>query len=404
MAQDIAQARKNPYLDVLSSPGAAAFSTAAAIARMPMSMIGIGTVLMVQTLYGSYGMAGRVAAVLGLAQALVSPQLARWVDRRGQRVILLPSLGVTALGLAGLVVAGVLHAPEPVLWLFAAVAGASQGSYGSMVRARWSHLLRDPRRLHTAYSLESAVDELVYIAGPILATTLATAIAAPSGLVVAAVATVAGGLWFCSLRGTEPPVRPAPADGAPRRSALLVPGMPVLLVAFVSTGTIFGAAEVATVAFAEEEGAKAMSGVVLAVFAAGSLLAGLAYGARHWISPATRRFTIGMAALAAGVSLFFLANSLWALAAVMFVTGMAIAPTIITGNALVQELMEPHQLTEGLAWVGTAIGIGASVGASLAGVRIDDAGAHAGFLVAMVASWVAAVVTLAAGRTLRRRR
>lgn len=366
-------------------------------------MIGIGTVLMVQTLYGSYGMAGRVAAVLGLAQALVSPQLARLVDRVGQRRVLLPALAVTAVGLTGLVVAAAMRAPEAVLWLFAAVAGGSQGSYGSMVRARWSHALDHPRRLHAAYSLESAIDELVFIAGPIIATTLATAITSSFGIVVAAVATVVGGLWFLSLRATEPPVRPAPADGGRHRSAVLVPGMPVLLVAFIATGVIFGATEVSTVAFSEEQGSKALSGVVLAVFAAGSLIAGLVYGARHWLSPATRRFTIGMAALAAGVSLFFLVQSLWVLAAVMFVTGMAIAPTIITGNALVQDLMEPHQLTEGLAWVGTAIGIGTSLGASLAGARIDDGGAHAGFLVAMVAGWVAAVVTFAAGRTLRRR-
>lgn len=402
MAQDIARRRRNPYADVLSTRGAAAFSGAAAVARLPMSMIGIGTVLMVQTLYGSYGMAGRVAAVLGLAQAFVSPQLARLVDRRGQRAVLLPSLAVTSVGLAGLVGAAVLHAPEGVLWLFAAVAGASQGSYGSMVRARWSHVVPEPRRLHTAYSLESAVDELVFIAGPILATTLATAAFPASGLVVAGVATVVGGLWFCAQRATEPPVSAAGHE-APHRSAVFVPGVPVLMVAFAATGVIFGATEVSTVAFAEEQGAKAMSGVVLAVFAAGSLLAGLAYGARHWLSPAPRRFAIGMCALAAGVALFWFVDSLWVLAGVMFVAGMAIAPTIITGNQLVQNLMAPQQLTEGLAWVGTAIGVGASMGASLAGARVDAAGAHAGFLVAMVAGWTATAVTLVAVRTLRRR-
>jgi MFS family permease len=386
---------------VLRTPGALKFSAAGALARLPMSMVGIGAVLMVQGIYDSYAMAGRVAAVLGLAQAFLAPQIARWVDRRGQRTVLLPTLAVSVVGLGGLVTAAVLGSPEWVLWPFAAIAGASQGSYGSMVRARWNHALDDSRRLHTAYSLESSIDELVYIVGPILATTLATAVAAPSALVVAGVATAVGGLLFVFQRATEPPVV-APDSEARQRPVVLTPGMPVLVLVFVAMGMIFGSMEVATVAFAEELGSKGMAGVVLAVFALGSMVAGLAYGARHFTSPAARRFVIGMAALGAGVSLFLLAHSLWTLAIVMFVAGLAIAPTVITGNGLVQDMVGKHQLTEALAWVGTSIGIGASLGASVAGARVDAAGADAGFLVAVGAGWFATLLTLAASRTLRR--
>lgn len=401
MPETVASPRPNPYAAVLRTPGALRFSAAGALARLPMSMVGIGAVLMVQGLYDSYAMAGRVAAVLGLAQAFLAPQIARWVDRHGQRTVLLPALLVTAVGLGGLVTAAVLGAPEWVLWPFAAVAGGSQGSYGSMVRARWNSVLDDPRRLHTAYSLESSVDELVYIVGPVLATTLATAVAAPSALVVAGIAAVVGGLLFVVQRATEPPVVVPDAD-VRRRPVVLVPGMPVLVLVFVAMGVIFGSMEVVTVAFAEELGSKGTSGVVLAVFALGSMVAGLVYGARHFTSPAVRRFVIGMVALAPGVSLFLLAQSLWTLAAVMFVAGLAIAPTVITGNGLVQDMVGRHQLTEALTWVGTSIGIGASLGASLAGLRVDVAGADAGFLVPVGAAWFAALLTLAASRTLRR--
>jgi MFS family permease len=366
-----------------------------------MSMVGIGAVLMVQGLYDSYAMAGRVAAVLGLAQAILAPQIGRWVDRHGQRRVLLPALVVSVTGLGGLVTAAVLGAPEWVLWPFAVLAGGSQGSYGAMVRARWNHALDDPRRLHTAYSLESSIDELVYIVGPVLATTLATAVAAPSALVLAGVAAMVGGLLFLVQRATEPPVV-APDAGVRHRPVFLTPGMPVMVLVFMAMGVIFGSMEVVTVAFAEELGSKGMSGVVLAVFALGSMVAGLAYGARHFTSPAHRRFVIGMAALGPGVSLFLLAQSLWVLAAVMFVAGLAIAPTVITGNGLVQDMVARHQLTEALTWVGTSIGIGASLGAAFAGARVDDAGAAAGFLVTVGAGWFATLLTLAASRTLRR--
>jgi MFS family permease len=399
--QTAASPRSNPYAAVLRTPGALRFSAAGALARLPMSMVGIGAVLMVQGLYDSYAMAGRIAAVLGLAQAFLAPQIARWVDRRGQRTVLLPTLAVSAVGLGGLITAAVLGAPEWVLWPFAAIAGGSQGSYGSMVRARWNHALDDPRRLHTAYSLESSIDELVFIVGPVLATTLATAVAAPSALVLAGLATVVGGLLFVAQRATEPPVVVPDAE-VRHRPVILIPGMPVMVLVFVAMGMIFGSVEVTTVAFAEELGSKGLSGVVLAVFALGSMVAGLAYGARHFTSRASRRFVIGMAAFGPGVSLVLLADSLWMLAIVMFVAGMAIAPTVITGNGLVQDMVGKHQLTEALAWVGTSIGMGASLGAAVAGARVDAAGAHAGFLIAVGAAWFATLLTLAASRTLRR--
>ena len=144
-----------------------------------------------------------------------------------------------------------------------------------------------------------------------------------------------------------------------------------------------------------------MSGAILAVFAAGSLISGLLYGARHWVRPLWVRFGIGMVLLGVGVTFFFVVNSLWALAAVMFVTGFAIAPTLINGNGLVQELVAPGRLTEGLTWVGTALGIGVSIGSSIAGARIEAAGSHGGFLVVVIAGGVAVVATLASLRTLR---
>lgn len=54
--------RGNPFLEVLARPGAWRFSVAGAIGRMPMSMFGLGTVLLIASVTGSYGLAGIVAA------------------------------------------------------------------------------------------------------------------------------------------------------------------------------------------------------------------------------------------------------------------------------------------------------------------------------------------------------
>lgn len=393
-----------PYRDVLARPGALAFSSTGVLARMPMSMVGIGIVLMVEALYDSYGLAGRVSAVFVVAQAVCSPQIARLVDRYGQARVMRPALLTSAAGIVLLVVAATLHAHPAWLYAAAVLAGATVGSFGALVRARWNHALGDDaRRVHTAFSLESALDELVFVVGPVLATVLATSVAPSAGLVVPVVAMLLGGLAFLAQRRTEPPPAPAHAGPGSRGTVLRDPGMVVLVLVFVAMGAIFGATDVSTVAFAEEVGRPALAGPVLAVFALGSLVSGLLYGARHWTSPLHLRFAIGVIALAVGVCAFFLAQSLAVLAVVMFVVGFAIAPSIVNGNALVQGLVPPGRLTEGLTWVSTALGVGVSVGSSVAGTRIDAGGAHAGFLVVVVAGAGALVATLVALPVLRPR-
>ncbi|UCN15105.1 MFS transporter [Cellulomonas iranensis] len=390
------------YRDVLARPGALAFSATGVVARLPMSMVGIGIVLMISSLYGSYGLAGRVSAAMVVAQAAGGPQIARLVDRYGQARVMRPAIVVSATSIVGLIVAASVHAPSAWLYVTAVLAGATIGSFGSLVRARWTHVLGDdPRRIHTAYSLESALDELVFVVGPVAATALATSVAPTAGLIVPVVAMLVGGLAFLSLRRTEPAVAAA-HEPRPRGSVLARPGMLVIILVFVAIGGIFGATDVATVAFAEEQGSKGAAGLILAVLALGSLISGLLYGARHWVSPLHRRFAIGVVALAIGVCAFFLTQSLWALAGVMFVVGFAIAPSIINGNALVAELVPAGRLTEGLTWVGTGLSVGVSVGSSLAGTQIDAGGSHAGFLVVVASGAAALVATLVALPSLRR--
>ena len=75
----------SPYLEILRLPGALAFSAAGFLARMPMSMFSLGTVLLVAATTGRYGLAGLVAAVGAVGYALGAPQIARLIDRFGQR-------------------------------------------------------------------------------------------------------------------------------------------------------------------------------------------------------------------------------------------------------------------------------------------------------------------------------
>ena len=78
-----------PYRDLLVTPGGLRFSSAAFIARMPISMIGLGIVLLVVAKTDSYGRAGALSAAFALVNAGAAPVIARLVDRFGQRRVLL---------------------------------------------------------------------------------------------------------------------------------------------------------------------------------------------------------------------------------------------------------------------------------------------------------------------------
>lgn len=390
-----------PYREILSLRGAVRFSAAGFVARMPISMIGIGVVLLVSSTTGSYGVAGGVAAALSLAASLVSPQIARVIDRFGQSRVLPPILAVHVIALAGLMAAAALDAPYWVLYVTAVLAGSAAVSIGSLVRARWTHLLSGTSRLHTAFSLESVIDELIFVLGPVLVTVLATQVHRLAGLTAVVAFALGGGLAFAVQKSTEPPIRPR-GDGAPHESAIRSRALQLIVPIMAGFGAIFGAVEVATVGFADAAGSRAGAGPVLAAYALGSLISGILYGVIRWRASLATRFVIASGVMAVSTIPMPFAPNLLVLAATVFVAGFAISPALIAGFGLVEARVPAAALTEGLTWATTGIGLGLTVGSALAGQIIDSYGANEAFLVSVAGGVFAALVAFAASRTLGR--
>lgn len=389
-----------PYRRVLSVPGGAAFSAAGFVARLPISMQTLGTVLLVAATSGSYALAGAVSATFALVQALVAPVLGRLIDRVGQARVLLPALVVHTAGLAALVSLALADAPVWTLFPAAAAYGGSYPQPGSMVRARWAHALGGTPLLPTAFSLESVIDEVVFVVGPVLVTVLATQVSPAAGLLTAYGFTAVGSVALAVQRATEPPPHPV-LDGGRRGSALRLPGLRVLIGVGVALGSVFGSIEVATVAFTAERGQPAAAGLVLALLAAGSLIAGLWYGTVGWRAPPHRRFVLGVLLLAAATLTLPLASGVLALAVLAFVGGSAISPALIAGFALLERLVPARFRTEGLAWFSTGLGVGLALSSAVAGQVVDAAGGRAALGVTVAAGLLAAVLVLAGVRWLR---
>jgi MFS family permease len=389
-----------PYRQLLATPGGLAFSSAGFVARMPMSMMGLGIVLLVVAHNGRYGLAGAVTATFALVNALASPVISRLVDRLGQSRVLRPTVAIHSVWLVAFVALASRDAPTWTLFATAGTAGLSSPSIGSMVRARWGYVLGSGATRHTAYSLESVLDECIFVLGPLLVAVLATQIAPQAGLLVALAFLVVGSLSLAALRSSEPP--PTPVHERDGRSPLLAPGMPIVVTTMLFIGGVFGGVELSVIGFADQDGHPSLAGPLLACYAGGSMMAGLVYGARHWHWSLTRRLLSGAGAMTLTTATLPFITEPAVLAPLLFVAGIGIAPTLISGLSLVEGLVAPGQVTEGLTWATTGIVVGLSLASPIAGRVVDEVGARQAFTVAVASGAAAVVVALLGYRRLSR--
>src|SRR4051794_6062504 len=380
----------NPYLHVLRTPHALPMVLAAFIGRLPLSMVGLGSVLLVQDHTGSYGLGGAVAAVGAITTAISGPVIGRLADTHAQRRVLLSVLAIFVV--AGSLFLASVRQDWPLWTVFASagLAGASLPPVASMIRVRWTHLLRGTPRLPTALAMESVVDEFVFIVGPVLVTFLSTAGHTTSGVVTAFTLATVGSLLFAAQRHTEPP--PAPHEHRRGPSAMRVPGLRGLFVVGAAVGSILGPLESGLVAFADEVGARPLSGLLIAALAAGSMVAGIGWGTVHWRVRLRHRLVCVLATLTVLTIPLTLVGSYWLMLPLVVLTGVAVSPSLISAFTLAEVLVPRAAVTEAFTWIGTALALGVAVGASLAGKIVDSVGANASFLVATVSAGAAAVV------------
>ncbi|MFI0895930.1 MFS transporter [Streptomyces sp. NPDC020983] len=350
-------------------------------------MLTISLVLLVEHTTGSYAQAGAAAAVTGVAMALCAPRAGRLADRHGQRAVLVPGVALHALSVCALVVLALAHAPAWALLATAVPAGATVPQIGPMVRSRWAVALSDPAGggtplMQTAAAFESVTDEFTFVVGPILATALCTGLHPAAGLIAEAALTLAGGWLFAAQHGTLPPPHGTDEGGGRHRaSALSAPGLRALVAAFVGIGAVFGGMQVSVTAVTQEAGHPGLSGLVYGTFAAGNMLAGVAYGALPWRHSPRRRLLTAYGALTLACVPLWAADALPLVGGLVLVVGLCIAPALITGYTLVEALVPASARTEAFTWLTGGVALGQAAAVTAAGLLADGVGAHAAFFV-----------------------
>ena len=241
-----------PFRSVLRLPGVPRLVASSLVGRVPASMGPLSVVLLVESVTGSYVHAGSAAGVFAITTALASPLLGRLIDRIGQTWVLISCGNVFAAAFATLALTAKYGVDMMLVLSCVAVAGLANPLLAPAMRTLWSDKLNG-RTLQTAYALESTMQEVIFITGPLLVALLVTTIS-PAAAVLAA-----AGLAFVGTASFATSPSSRAWRGQPRAGDWAGPlrdrGIRTLVAVMVLLAVAFGLLQVAIAAFAADNGA-----------------------------------------------------------------------------------------------------------------------------------------------------
>ncbi|MER6675971.1 MFS transporter [Streptomyces sp. NPDC000983] len=384
------------YLEILRARHATRLLVGTLVGRLPNATAAIAIVLFVRAEGGSYSLAGALAAVYGVANAVGQPLLGRLVDLHGQPRVQLPAAVVSALGMAVFAFVGI--GPLVLAYAAVAVAGLFTPPLEGGLRALWPSVLRGEGQLHTAYAMDAVAQEVMFTVGPLLVTLCTAVWSAQAALLVLNVIGVLGALSVVVSRPSRA-WRSVPRE-AHWLGALRSPGLLALLGALLFVGMAMGSITVAAVSYADGRGGDVVYGWLMAALGLGALLGGTVYGARRWAGDPGRRLTVLVGLLAVCyLPLVLMPGVVW-MVLLAALAGVFLAPCIACAFVLVDRHAPRGTVTEAFSWLVTTFTVGASVGTGVAGPVVEAGGALWGFVVPGVAGGASLLVLLATGGVL----
>ncbi len=369
---------------------------------MPIGMCPLALILLARTTDHTYATAGLLVGAYSTGCAIGQPLGGRAADRGGHRTVLIHfglAFPGALLAVALLVTQG---APEVADAAAAVLAGMSWPPIGACMRAAWPMILSSRELDSTAYALETVLQEIPSIIGPVIVSAVVVATSVATALAVAAACGALGALVYATAPNTRAP-KPPEANG-PRVTYELMrtaAGMRTLWLTTVALGMSFGAIEVAIPAFTDFHHRQALSGVILAALPVGSLVGGIACGlitAR--VSP-LRLYLVAPIVFLAALGPACATDSFVALGLLLASAGLAVGPLLSATFSLTSVLAPRDMATAFGLLTGCVLG-GVAIGNAIAGVSVPLAAGHGGFIAAVMSAAILVLLAWARRRTLDR--
>ncbi len=365
------------------------------LSRLPQFAMGLVLTLhVVGNLDDRYSAAGVVAGVFTVAAAIAGPWRGHLLDRHGLRRTLVPSVAVLFPVWA--------IAPFVGYWALLGlivVAGAMTFPVFSVVRqVLVTNVPPDLRR--SALSLDSAIVELSFMAGPALGVMACQWWNPRWVLLVCAMGYVAGSTALLVL---NPPIANAvelDAEGAGSTSWLGLRALAILL-AVAAAGFVLSGTDLAIVASLRDLGHASWVGIAFTLWGLGSAIGGITYGA---ISRSIPTFVLVFGLGITTVPLAF-AHHPALIAVLLVLTGLFCAPSLASSVDELSAIIPASARGQVMGWHGSAATAGNAMAPPLVGWAMDSHGWAWGYVVTGMMGVVAALVLMSAvmaRRTIRR--
>lgn len=377
------------YADVLRLKNVPFVFSSALTGRFAYPLVGLPLLFAVEQATHSYSAAGIAVGAYGAGAGFLAPARARLIDRFGRRRILLLLSIVFAVSLVSLAIVTSSGAPTWLCVTVAGLLGAFAPPLGPTMRVAWASLAPTPVLLKKALSLDAVLEELLYLAGPALSGLLLVIIRPSTALLIPAALIVVGtALMMSSPTMATTPVESSSANAVSATPLLTEPRFIALLLPVLAVGLTVGTVYVAVPAMIATFGNAAAVGVVLALFAAGSAVGGLAYGAVHLkVSPQRQLLILAVVFIAATAVASF-ATSTISFGLVISAAGLFLSPVMIVAYFAANDFGGKTRQTESTTWVNTAHNVGAAAGSALSGFLIESWNVSSAFLTTAAAAFL----------------
>ncbi|WP_285474574.1 MFS transporter [Actinoplanes sp. NBRC 101535] len=345
--------------------------TSSLIGRLPQAMSSLALLRIVLDAGGDYAFAGTLTAVYIVSGTIGAPLLSRIIDRTGRpRPVLLIAATAASVAFGGLALAA--PGMPAVAVACALIAGAGAPPIEPVLRSLWPRIMRPGRQLVQAFSADAAVQELIFVLGPLASAISIAVFGAPAAVVVMGLAGLVGTVLLC-LHGVLAPTTPVPVPSGRRRSPLRLPATRTLVLAQVAAGMPVGILAITATAHAASAGQESLSGWGLALNAAGAFL-GAVYVARRPFRTAPERLVrpalLLLAVLYVPTAFVQTPPAYWLTAS--FVSGICLSPYLTLVFTVAERTTPPALSTEVNAWVVSAFNVGIGGGTYLAGLLTEQ--------------------------------
>lgn len=370
------------YAALLRVPGLVGVVLSQLIARFPGGMLSLGLLIHVQQQTGYYAIAGLVIAAMSFGQAVASPISSRLMSKYGIRPVIGWLVVTSCIAIVAIALLPVTPFVAIPLGLFigltlAPIQPAARAIYPSLV---------PKQQLQSLQSLDASIQELIWILGPVITVFLATQVNSEIAVISSAVFGGVGGLWFLTRQQVKTVT--LPSSSGKIGAVLRKPAVLIVVLSGVMVVGSFGAIEAATVS-AFGSGANSPAGIVLGLWAATSLIGGLAMG-HSPMGPWSLARRLGFVAFGAALAMFTADPIL--LTGALLISGLGVAPAMTVQYAIATESVDPGDVPESLGWLGTGWVIGGAIATAIAGFAIDAFGTSGGFAAAAIFAGLAALI------------